>query len=427
MPQLPDTNDLRIAVVGLGYVGLPLALAFSRVASVTGYDPNVERVTALRQGRDPSGDVPDDALRTSGHMFRSDISALSGCNVFIITVPTPIDASKRPDLSTLESASQTVGAALSAGDVVIYESTVYPGTTEDFCVPILEHVSSLVRDVDFSVGYSPERVSPGKDATPMEDIRKITSGSTHEAADFVDRLYRKILRAETFPATSIRVAEAAKAVENIQRDVNIALVNELAILFRELDIDTHDVLAAAGSKWNFHPYTPGLVGGHCIGVDPYYMTHKAQTVGMHLDIVSAARRINDHMATHVADDIIKTMLRRGQSVSGARILVAGYTFKEDCADIRNTKIADLVTGLQSYSCDVVIYDPVASAQDTMAKYGHALTSECPDGPFDAVVLAVRHAEIVAKSGTDWRALLRDNGLLYDIKAILPASETDARI
>ncbi len=427
MPKRPDMNDLRIGVVGLGYVGLPLALAYDSVTQVIGFDVDTSRVAALEEGRDPSGDVEPARLAGANIQFTSNASDLASCNIFIITVPTPIDASKRPDLSALESASRTVGAQMSAGTVVIYESTVYPGTTEDFCVPVLEAASGLTLGKEFSVGYSPERVSPGKGAKSMEDIVKITSGSSPETAAFVDALYKRIMRADTHPAPSIRVAEAAKAVENIQRDVNIALINELALLFKELGMDTHEVLAAAGSKWNFHPYTPGLVGGHCIGVDPYYMTHKAQSIGMHLEIVSAARRINDRMATYVADDVVKMMLRRGHAVAGAKVLVAGYTFKENCTDIRNTKAADLVNALKSYSCDVTIYDPLADLEEVQAAYGHTTSQTLPTGPYKAIVLAVSHDEITNRNAAAWRNLLTPDGLIYDVKAMLPAAESDARI
>ena len=425
---LPRIDTLRLAVVGLGYVGLPLAVYAARHFPVLGFDINAERVNQLQAGDDRTLEVNAAEFAAAKDLgFTASVDDLKACNVFIVTVPTPIDGALRPDLSPLESASRTVGSALKAGDVVIYESTVYPGATEEVCVPILEQVSGLKFNEDFYAGYSPERINPGDEKHRLPDILKVTSGSTPEAADLIDELYSRIITAGTHKASSIRVAEAAKVIENIQRDVNIALVNELAQLFRQLDLNSREVLAAAGTKWNFHGYTPGLVGGHCIGVDPYYLTHKAQSIGFHPEMILAGRRINDGMAAWVAQDVVKAMLGRRLRVGEARVLVMGFTFKENCPDTRNTKIADLVRELQEFAGEVAIYDPWASLEEARSEYGLQLSNTLPAGPFEAIVLAVRHDEIAEMGASQLRDLLVPDGLLYDVKGVLASEESDATL
>lgn len=425
---LPALDEIRIGVVGLGYVGLPLAVHMASHFPVVGFDVNSARITELASGKDRTREISDTDLKAASTVHYScDAQDLADCNFLIITVPTPIDTSKRPDLNALISASRAVGAGLKKGDVVVYESTVYPGATEEVCVPELEKASGLKLNQDFFAGYSPERINPGDARHKLPDIVKVTSGSTPEAADLVDAVYAKVITAGTRKTSSIRVAEAAKVIENIQRDVNIALVNELAMLFKELGLDSREVLDAAGTKWNFHPYQPGLVGGHCIGVDPYYLTHKAQSIGFHPEMILAGRRINDGMATFVAQDVIKTMLRRKQRVDGARALVMGFTFKENCPDTRNTKIADMVHELADFVSEVRIYDPLADADQALEEYGLKIENQVPEGPFDAVILAVRHNEIVDLGNGQIRDLLTDNGLIYDIKGVLPRDEAAAHI
>ena len=425
---LPSLADVRIAVIGLGYVGLPLAVHMARHYPVIGFDISRARIGELQQGQDRTNEVtPEEFAAARSITFSADPAALKTANVFIVTVPTPIDEARRPDLTPLEKASRTVGAALKKGDVVVYESTVYPGATEEVCVPILEQVSGLAYNLDFSAGYSPERINPGDAKHRLPDIRKVTSGSTPAVADLVDAVYARVITAGTHKASSIRVAEAAKVIENIQRDVNIALVNELAQLFRQLGLETREVLAAAGTKWNFHGYTPGLVGGHCIGVDPYYLTHKAQSIGFHTEMILAGRRINDGMASWVAHDIVKAMVKRKLRVDDARVLVMGFTFKENCPDTRNTKVADLVRELADFVREVVVYDPRADANVAKEEYGIAIEAALPTGPFDAVVLAVRHDEIIALGPDRIRALLRKGGLLCDLKAALPPGASDLRL
>jgi UDP-N-acetyl-D-galactosamine dehydrogenase len=359
--------------------------------------------------------------------FVSELPGLSDSNFFIVTVPTPITEALQPDLTAVTRASESVGRVLRKGCVVVYESTVYPGVTEEICVPILERMSGLVCNQDFWVGYSPERINPGDHKHRLPDIRKITSGSTPEAADLVDRVYGAIITAGTHRASSVRVAEAAKVIENIQRDVNIALINELAMLFKAMGLETREVLAAAGTKWNFHGYSPGLVGGHCIGVDPYYLTHKAQSIGFYPEMILAGRRINNAMAGWIAQDVIKTMLRRHQRVDIARILVMGFTFKENCPDVRNTKVVDLVRELGSFVDRVEVYDPVADPHAVREEYGLAITNSIPDGPFEAILLAVRHDEICGLGVEKLRSLLTTNGLLYDIKGVVSLESSDARV
>jgi len=426
--NLPSLEDIRIGVVGLGYVGLPLAVYMARHFPVTGFDIDKSRIAELKTGTDRTREVTEEefaSARTLNYSDRAD--DLAQCNFYIVTVPTPIDKSKNPDLSAIKAASEIVGSVLSAGAVVVYESTLYPGATEEVCVPLLEKASGLTFNRDFFAGYSPERINPGDHAHRLPDIVKVTSGSTPEAADLVDAVYATVVGAGTYRVGSIRVAEAAKVIENIQRDVNIALINELSMLFKELDLDTTDILAAAGTKWNFHPYRPGLVGGHCIGVDPYYLTHKAESAGFHPEMILAGRRINDGMAAYVAQDILKTMLKRKQRMDGARALVMGFTFKENCPDTRNTKVADLIHELGEFFAEIEIYDPLADAALAEAEYGIALSNELPDGPFDTIVLAVKHDAIAAMGPERIKALLRDGGLIYDIKAVLPPDQSHARI
>ncbi|MGE0564822.1 MAG: nucleotide sugar dehydrogenase [Pseudolabrys sp.] len=425
---LPARNDLKIAVIGLGYVGLPLAVYLARHFAVVGFDINAGRIDELKRGIDRTRELNAEELADSKRIaFSTDPSSLNDRNFYIVTVPTPIDDAKRPDLTALIGASKTVGGALSKGNVVVYESTVYPGLTEEICVPILHQESGLTYNTDFFLGYSPERINPGDPKHRLPDIVKVTAGSTPEAADLVDHVYSRIVTAGTHRASSIRVGEAAKVIENIQRDVNIALVNELAMLFNQLGLDTTEVLEAAGTKWNFQPFRPGLVGGHCIGVDPYYLTHKAESVGFHPQMILAGRRINDGMPGYVAGEIVKTMVRRKQRVDAARVLVMGFTFKENCPDTRNTKVIDLVNELKGLVGEVVIYDPVADPEGARHEYGIALETTLPEGPFDAVVLAVKHTQIAQLGDTKIRSLLTANGIIYDIKGVLPAAASHGRL
>jgi UDP-N-acetyl-D-galactosamine dehydrogenase len=417
-----------VGVVGLGYVGLPVAMAFGAVVDTLGFDVSTSRVDALRAGVDHTGEVDADDWRRAGRLrFSSDAASLAGCRSFIVAVPTPVDDAKRPDFSALRAASATVGAVLKSGDLVVFESTVYPGATEEVCVPELERASGLRFNVDFHVGYSPERINPGDRTRRLADIVKVTSGSTPEAAERVDRLYRAVVTAGTHLAPSIRVAEAAKVIENTQRDLNIALMNELATLFERLGIDTLDVLAAAGTKWNFLPFRPGLVGGHCIGVDPYYLTHKAQAVGHAPEVILAGRRINDSMGGHVAMRVAKGLGQRGLLRPGARVLVAGLAFKENCPDLRNTRVIDVIRGLEDFGLEVVVHDPRVDAAEAEAEYGVALQPQLPPGPFAAVVLAVPHAELVARGASSFRTRLETNGLLFDVRGALPRADVDDRL
>ena len=425
---LPAREDLKIAVVGLGYVGLPLAVYLSRHFPVTGFDISSERIAQLRGGIDRTHELNVDERDGMKRIaLTNDATALAACNFYIVTVPTPIDQAKRPDITALTSASRTVGGALTTGDVVVFESTVYPGLTEEVCAPILAQASGLTFNRDFFLGYSPERINPGDPKHRLPDIVKVTAGSTPETADLVDYVYGKIVTAGTHKVSSIRIGEAAKVIENIQRDVNIALINELAMLFKQMNLDTREVLEAAGTKWNFQPFRPGLVGGHCIGVDPYYLTHKAESVGFHPQMILAGRRINDAMADFVADDIIKTMLKHKLRVDTARVLVMGFTFKENCPDTRNTKVIDLIHALKDVVADVTIYDPVADADAARHEYGIAIASKLPSGPFEVAVLAVKHQQIAALEEGSIRKLLAPNGLIYDIKGVLPVGASDGRL
>jgi UDP-N-acetyl-D-galactosamine dehydrogenase len=425
---LPKLDLVRIGVVGLGYVGLPAAVHMARHFPAVGYDTDRKRIDELTRGVDRTNEVSLDEFREANSLqFAADAIALRDCNFYIVAVPTPIDEAKRPDLTALQRASETIGQVLGRGDVVVYESTVYPGATEEFCARILERSSGLTLNTDFFVGYSPERINPGDMQHRLTDVVKITSGSTPEAAELVDAVYARVISAGTHRTSSIRVAEAAKVIENIQRDVNIALVNELAMLFKKLGLETREVLEAAGSKWNFHPYAPGLVGGHCIGVDPYYLTHKAQSVGFHPDIILAGRRINDGMAAFIADDIVRSMLQRKQKVCESQVLVMGFTFKENCPDIRNTKVADLVCRLGESAIETQVYDPLADPDEARRKYGISLHNELPAGLFDAIVLAVNHDCIRNGHGSRLDSMLKPGGLIYDIKGVLPLDQSHRRI
>jgi UDP-N-acetyl-D-galactosamine dehydrogenase len=418
----------KIAVVGLGYVGLPLAVEFAKTRPVVGFDVKADRIAALRAGQDTTLEVSAAELAEAQHLqLSSAVADLQDCRIMIVTVPTPIDRHKRPDLTALIKASETVGRALRPGNIVIYESTVYPGATEDDCVPVLERMSGLVANKDFFFGYSPERINPGDKAHRLTNIRKVTSGSTPAVAKEVDALYASIVTAGTYSAASIRVAEAAKVIENTQRDLNIALINELAIIFNRLDLDTQSILDAAGTKWNFLPFRPGLVGGHCIGVDPYYLTHKAEEVGYRPEIILAGRQLNDRMASYVASQLIKAMLAQKITISGARVLVLGLTFKEDCPDLRNTKVIDLVRELQEFGACVDVQDPWADPEDARREYGLDLVAEPEAGTYDGIILAVAHHQFRDMGAAQLRALGRPVHVLYDLKAMLPLGDADMRL
>jgi len=423
-----ELRDVQIGIIGLGYVGLPLAVAFGRRYPTVGFDIHEGRIAELESGQDSTLEVEPEELASAGKLsYTSDPSGLKGCNVYVVTVPTPIDQAKQPDLRPLEAASKTVGQVLGRGDIVIYESTVYPGATEEVCVPILEEFSGLKFNKDFFAGYSPERINPGDKEHRLDTIVKVTSGSTHEAANFVDALYASILSAGTHRASSIRVAEAAKVIENTQRDVNIALINELAMIFNRLGIDTQEVLEAAGSKWNFLPFRPGLVGGHCIGVDPYYLTHKSQEIGYHPEMILAGRRINDNMGLYVADQVARLMMKKRIHVSGSRILVLGLTFKENCPDLRNTKVVDVVRELLSMGAEVDVHDPWVHADEARKEYGLEMIREPRPGTYDAVILAVAHRQFRDMGAGAKHALGRDPHVLYDVKYLLPVSDVDGRL
>ena len=418
----------RIGIVGLGYVGLPLAVEFGKHFDTVGFDVKTERVAQLRAGEDSTLETSPEELRAAKRLsFTTDLKDLESCRAYIVTVPTPIDEYKRPDLSPLIGASTSVGRVLKKGDVVIYESTVYPGCTEEVCVPILERESGLTLNRQFSIGYSPERINPGDKEHRLTTIKKITSGSTPEAAQFVDALYRCIITAGTHRASSIKVAEAAKVIENTQRDVNIALINELALIFGRLGIDTEEVLQAAGSKWNFLPFRPGLVGGHCIGVDPYYLTHKAQEIGYHPEMILAGRRLNDSMPIYVAGEIVKLMTQKRIQVNGARILVLGITFKENCPDIRNSKVVDVIRELQKYGAEIDVYDPWADPGECRHEYGLRLTRSLQRSGYDAAIVAVEHQEFRELGAARLHKLCRRNHIIYDIKHVFGATEVDGRL
>ncbi|MFZ6011209.1 MAG: nucleotide sugar dehydrogenase [Bacteroidota bacterium] len=414
----------KIGIIGLGYVGLPLAVEFGKKTDVIGFDINVGRIDELKNGYDRTKEVDANELAHAKLLkFSSQIDDLKTANYFIVTVPTPIDDFKKPDLRPLESASKTVGSALKKGDIVIYESTVYPGCTEEICVPILEKVSGLKFNTDFFCGYSPERINPGDKLHRVTTIKKVTSGSTPEIADKVDQLYKKIIIAGTHKASSIKVAEAAKVIENSQRDVNIAFVNELALIFERIGIDTHEVLEAAGTKWNFLPFKPGLVGGHCIGVDPYYLTHKAESLGYHPEVILSGRRINDNMGVHIANSVIKLMAQNDLPINKAPVLILGITFKENCPDIRNSKVVDVVRELQSFGTVVDIYDPQAETDEVKHEYGLHLVKAL-DKKYDAIILTVSHSEF---NSLNWNGIRHNKTVVYDVKGFLDRKTITARL
>lgn len=426
-------SDSRIAVIGLGYVGLPLAAEFAKYYQVTGFDINKNRIAELQSGIDNTLEVENAALKevlrkdisdNKGLLCTDQLEHMANCNVYIVTVPTPVDKYNRPDLTPLYKASETVGKVLKPNDIVIYESTVYPGVTEEECVPVLEKVSGLKFNVDFFCGYSPERINPGDKTHTVTQIKKVTSGSTPEIADVVDNLYKSIITAGTHKASSLKVAEAAKVIENAQRDINIAFVNELAKIFNRMNIDTHDVLAAASTKWNFLPFKPGLVGGHCIGVDPYYLAQKAQDVGYHPEIILSGRRLNDGMGGYIANEVVKLMIRKNIPVKDADILLLGVTFKENCPDVRNTRVVDIISELKTYGINVTVYDPWANSNEVMHEYGIATVSELPGQKYEAVILAVAHNQFL---NTNWKEHLKDGGIIYDVKGCLDKENVHSRL
>jgi UDP-N-acetyl-D-galactosamine dehydrogenase len=423
-----DINSLRIGVIGLGYVGLPLAVEFGRRFPTVGFDINDARIQELEGGSDSTLEVTPEELSAARQLsYTSDVSALCDCNFYIVTVPTPISRSKRPVLTPLRRASETLSTVLKKGDIVVYESTVYPGATEEFCVPYLEEGSGLKLNLDFFVGYSPERINPGDKEHRLPTILKVTSGSTPEAADFIDSVYAQIVTAGTHKASSIKVAEAAKVIENTQRDVNIALVNELAMIFERLDIDTEEVLIAAGTKWNFLPFRPGLVGGHCIGIDPYYLTYKAEQVGYHPQMILAGRRINDNMGQYVVSQLIKNMIAANISPKSSRVLVLGLTFKENCPDLRNTRVVDIVSELGTYGATVDVHDPWVSPAEAKAEYGIDLVINPEASAYDAVLIAVGHRQFEALGAEGIRRFGKPSSLVYDIKYVLPQGAADDRL
>lgn len=420
--------NARIGIIGLGYVGLPLAVEFGKKLKTLGFDINETRVAQLRDGIDFTLECSSAELSEAIYLeYSANVEDLGQCNVFIVTVPTPIDEHKQPDLTPLVKASETLGKVIKQGDVVIYESTVYPGATEEVCIPVLERVSGLKFNQDFYAGYSPERINPGDKEHRVTTIKKVTSGSTPEAAEYVDSIYRQIITAGTHKASSIKVAEAAKVIENTQRDLNIALINELAVIFNKLDIDTEEVLKAAGTKWNFLPFRPGLVGGHCIGVDPYYLTHKAQAVGYHPEVILAGRRINDNMGAYVVSQLVKAMLHKSIQVKGANVLIMGLTFKENCPDLRNTRIVDIIAELAEYNIAVDIYDPWVSPDEAQHEYGVEVLTEKPDQQYDAVIVAVAHEQFKVMSAEEYKALTKPSSIIYDLKYILEPQVSDLRL
>ena len=425
--MIKDKN-IKIGVVGLGYVGLPLAVEFGKIFETVGFDVNLDRIEELVGGFDSTLEVESDELLMAKMLsYSGEISAIKDCTIFIVTVPTPIDEHKQPDLRPLESASRLIGKILKKNDIVIYESTVYPGATEEVCVPILEFHSDLKFNKEFFCGYSPERINPGDKEHRVTNIKKVTSGSNQETANKVDALYKTIIVAGTYKAESIKVAEAAKVIENTQRDINIALINELAMIFNKLDIDTEAVLKAAGTKWNFLPFRPGLVGGHCIGIDPYYLTHKAMEVGYHPEMILAGRRLNDGMGTYVANQISKLMIKKRIHVVDSQILILGLSFKENCPDLRNSRVVDLVFELKSFNCNVDVYDPWVDKVKADKEYGIRPTLELCQGKYDAIIIAVAHDEFKALSAKQLRALGKESHVLYDIKYLLKSHEVDGRL
>lgn len=423
-----DIKNIKIAVIGLGYVGLPLAVEFGKHLPVVGFDINAERISALAAGTDHTLEVSDEELTQASHLnYSSDIEALKDCNFFIVTVPTPIDDYKQPDLTPLIKASEAIGSLLKKDDIVVYESTVYPGATEEVCIPVLEKVSGLTFNQDFYAGYSPERINPGDKEHRVTNILKVTAGSTPEVADFVDEVYNLIITAGTHKAASIKVAEAAKVIENTQRDVNIALINELAVIFNKMGIDTQAVLEAAGTKWNFLPFRPGLVGGHCIGVDPYYLTHKAQAIGYNPEIILAGRRLNDSMGEYVVTQLVKTMIKKRIQVEGAKVLVLGLSFKENCPDVRNTKVIDIVHELEEYNIEVEVYDPWVDKAEAEREYNVTPISKPAVNNYDGIILAVAHNEFVELGVEQIRAFGKNEHVLYDLKYVFTKEDTDIRL
>ena len=423
-----NITDSKIAIIGLGYVGLPLAVEFGKKFETLGFDINQKRISELNAGRDSTLEVSESELAGTAMLsFSDNVSDLKNCNVYIVTVPTPIDDHKQPDLTHLIKASEMLGKVLSRGDIIIYESTVYPGATEEECVPAVESVSGLKFNQDFYIGYSPERINPGDKEHRVINILKVTSGSTPEIAERVDQLYKSIIIAGTHKASSIKVAEAAKVIENTQRDVNIALINELSIIFSKLGIDTLEVLEAAGTKWNFLPFRPGLVGGHCIGVDPYYLTHKAQSVGYHPEMILAGRRLNDGMGQYVVSQLVKSMLKKRIQVEGSNVLIMGLTFKENCPDIRNTKIVDIISELKEYNINVDITDPWCSAEEVEHEYGLSLIEKPAQDNYDAVIIGVAHSQFKELGAENIRKLGKKNHVLYDLKYVLPKNSVDMRL
>ncbi len=421
-------SNIKIGVIGLGYVGLPLAVEFGKKFDVVGFDINQSRIGELQSGVDHTLEVSSDELKDSPRLsFSADLQQLASCNFYIVTVPTPIDDYKQPDLTPLIKASQTIAKVLKKGDVVVYESTVYPGATEEDCIPVLEQHSGLVYNQDFFAGYSPERINPGDKEHRVTNIKKITSGSTPEIADLVDAVYNQIVTVGTHKASSIKVAEAAKVIENTQRDVNIALINELALIFNKLGIDTEEVLKAAGTKWNFLPFRPGLVGGHCIGVDPYYLTHKAQSIGYHPEIILAGRRLNDSMGAYVANQLVKAMLKKRMVVDGAKVLLMGLAFKENCPDLRNTKITDIVAELEDYNIQVDVYDPWVDGEQAQHEYGINPINAPQAGQYDGIILAVAHEQFKALGADEIRAWGKPTHVLYDLKYVLSSDASDLRL
>lgn len=420
-------DSLKICVIGLGYVGLPLAVEFSKKFTVVGFDIDTRRIEQLKNGEDITREVEFNLLENLNLFFTDDHSFIKDCNCYVITVPTPVDKHKQPDLRPLLSASKIVGQSLKKNDLVIYESTVYPGATEEECVPILESISGLVFNTDFFIGYSPERINPGDRIRRLSSIKKITSGSNLETAIFVDEIYKSIIEAGTYMAESIKVAEAAKVVENTQRDLNIALINELAIIFNRLEIDTEAVLLAAATKWNFMPFRPGLVGGHCIGVDPYYLTHKGQAIGCYPEIILAGRRLNDGMGAYISSQLVKLMIKHGLQVRNARILLMGLSFKENCPDIRNTRIIDVIAELKDFECDIDVYDPWVAPEEALKEFGITLTSELTPASYDAILVLVAHDDFKNMGVDKIHALGKENHVLFDVKSIYPKDQTDLRL
>ena len=423
-----DLTKTKIAIVGLGYVGLPLAVEFGKKITTVGFDINQARIAELKAGNDSTLEVePVEIAKATKITYTDNIEDIRNCNIFIVTVPTPIDEYNRPDLTPLEKSSASIGSILKTDDIVIYESTVYPGATEEVCIPILEKSSGLEFNKDFFAGYSPERINPGDKKHRLPTIKKVTSGSTPEVATFVDELYRTIITAGTYKASSIKVAEASKVIENTQRDLNISLINELALIFNRLEIDTEEVLLAAGTKWNFLPYRPGLVGGHCIGVDPYYLTHKAQAVGYHPEVILAGRRVNDGMGKYVADSVIKLMTKKQIQVVDSNILIMGLAFKENCPDIRNTRIVDLIESFHEYNANTHIFDPWVNKDDAKKEFNITLESRLNEDKYDAIVIAVSHDEFKKMGIENIRKLGKQSNIIYDIKYLFQSSQVDSRL